>query len=182
MRRAVRHCLTIGSVLSVLLCAGILALWARSYWASDHLITVSPLPGVTITSAWGVMTVSWYDTESPITKYYTSRAGQRSWVWISNVNSPDTGPPRRLRELLLDFQINRGEGIVNPYVRCPHWALALAAALPAPLLVSRWRQRRRARVGLCPACGYDLRASPERCPECGTVAVSQPATTTAARR
>ena len=49
-------------------------------------------------------------------------------------------------------------------------ALALSA-LPAVLLL--WRRqvprRRRAR-GLCPACGYDLRASPGPCPECGAPA------------
>jgi len=50
----------------------------------------------------------------------------------------------------------------------PHWAIILVLGLvvmltAAPLV----RQHRRSRRGLCVRCGYDLRASPERCPECG---------------
>jgi hypothetical protein len=51
----------------------------------------------------------------------------------------------------------------------PFWLITvLTAVAPAAWLVGHHRRRRReARPGLCPRCGYDLRATPERCPECG---------------
>ena len=57
----------------------------------------------------------------------------------------------------------------------PYWAVVPPlAALPVTWLVRRHHHRRRVRAGLCPACGYDLRATPDRCPECGTVPTAAP--------
>jgi hypothetical protein len=56
----------------------------------------------------------------------------------------------------------------------PLWALLLLLAVTPPLvrdLKHKRRDRRRA-GGLCPSCGYDIRATPDRCRECGWTASS----------
>jgi hypothetical protein len=54
----------------------------------------------------------------------------------------------------------------------PCWLLAavtgaLPAARSAACVLRRRRRRLRRRLGLCEHCGYDSRATPGRCPECG---------------
>jgi hypothetical protein len=55
-------------------------------------------------------------------------------------------------------------------VTLPYWLLTLAFAIaPTFALVAFVRRRRRlSSPHACVACGYDCRASPDRCPECGT--------------
>jgi hypothetical protein len=53
-------------------------------------------------------------------------------------------------------------------MKFPHWLPALCfAACPAGWFVRRRKRHAHARVGLCSSCGYDLRTTPDRCPECG---------------
>jgi hypothetical protein len=61
------------------------------------------------------------------------------------------------------------------YARVPWGAisglLSLAGAILSFIYIRRMTNlRSRAKRGLCLGCGYDLRATPERCPECGRVA------------
>ena len=51
----------------------------------------------------------------------------------------------------------------------PFWLIMILCSF-APLYVIPpiYRRRKRKKLGLCVKCGYDLRASKDRCPECGT--------------
>jgi hypothetical protein len=56
----------------------------------------------------------------------------------------------------------------NQFLILPHWFAIALGATPTMLLSLRLvRRGRRAASGRCATCGYDLRATPERCPECG---------------
>jgi hypothetical protein len=87
-----------------------------------------------------------------------------------------------VREPVLGFGLNRAPDGLGPSgrsrwanqgtLRVPLWSvLAVLLPLPAWSLVRGARHRRargRRDRGLCPSCGYDLRATPGQCPECRT--------------
>jgi hypothetical protein len=58
--------------------------------------------------------------------------------------------------------------IVGPW----YWPVIFTAVLPliwlAMFVRDRRKRRREQQLHLCPKCGYDLRATPTGCPECGT--------------
>ena len=77
------------------------------------------------------------------------------WLAFAFAYDPDVSPPLAERESRLRLLF-------------PYWA-AFAASIPVPALWL-WRRSRTAlrhSRGLCPSCGYDWRATPGRCSECG---------------
>ena len=76
--------------------------------------------------------------------------------------------------LTLDGEYPWFGNVTGTVVTIPYWLLGTASAtLPGFAAVNWWRQsrrQRRTRLGLCLACGYDLRESRDRGPECGSTA------------
>jgi hypothetical protein len=59
-------------------------------------------------------------------------------------------------------------------IAIPYWLILVALSVPLAIVTCSSACRRaiagcRAHAGICPRCGYDLRATPDRCPECGRI-------------
>ena len=63
------------------------------------------------------------------------------------------------------YAIATDYGIIRRLFLPPGFLVFISAILPLVWIIAR--SRRTFVPGTCPICGYDLRASPERCPECG---------------
>ncbi len=146
-----RRLFTLLSALSLLLCVAVAALWLDTAVLGHNRqeLLDSPQAGVGFFNApdgVGVVAGDMYATRSPPKQ--VSMFALPGFVYRAI-----PGPPRQ-------YMLAAWHGL----------ALAATALLPMCWLGGSFlaRRRRTRRLGLCPACGYDLRATPGRCPECGT--------------
>jgi hypothetical protein len=188
--RMIRRVFTVASVLSLLLCIALAALWVRSCSTGDSYFTEHGDRDFTLMSACGVLRL----VEHQGVPGTHGRHGLTHGKPYPTSNDPDPGEPgirSHLRVPGLSWLISNGGRTTTPVgippsllpppgstftffpsikVNVSYWLLmTLAAILPALRLVAWRRARRRRGSGCCAACGYDLRASKDRCPECGTM-------------
>ena len=139
---------------SALAAVVVLALWAHSFHRADTLHIPGPGNGsIDVISDEGRLMVGVFMEET----------GRSMWGRQSSAR-------------LSDLQMDRGRVFLTDLwgwgVSIPHLIWAGAFAIPPIwwIIVVRDRKELQLRLtgGLCRVCGYDLRYSEHRCPECGT--------------
>ena len=164
MPRLRRAGLFLLALLSLLALSATLLLWHRSHRGPDYVhYTSSRQFAVSLISGHGtidVLVIPRWAQEPELRRgrydpnvYYGTRYSKRFLGFGTAPQWPEHG---------------------GLYVNIPHWFVASASAL-STLLFARAAYRGRTRPpGHCPACRYDLRATPDRCPECGSSAPTLP--------
>jgi hypothetical protein len=180
MRRLLRWTFNALAATSLLLCLATAGLWVRSYWVGDMFGATrveASFVGREIQLFHYRMFLASYRGEFG-TLYGWSERPEDSPTppWEFSLDHPAVGlaaygPDRRFSARWEEIG---GYGYTTQILRVPDWSLVAALAVLPAIFAFRQiravrRRRRRSRLGLCPACGYDLRASPGRCPECGAV-------------
>jgi hypothetical protein len=197
MKRLGRYIFNALAALSLVLCAGTAALWVRGHFVADRAYysrwrvsgTRAREGAYWVQSGGGVFIIATRqqalgglaDDPASQIRHLALAAPERRWVRMTPdhamtlAGGPRQGPLGRLGFWHLRAPMQKSAGATSPgnyYAEwaAPAWAVCLVLALLPAARVVRWRRERsRGRAGLCPTCNYDLRATPNRCPECGTI-------------
>ena len=162
-----RYLSTFASVLSLLLCAATLVLWVRSYprippplnksgwsfYSAGHRVNARVERGVLLLQMEEGYRIPSGGFHSPPGKVYSTDSwGTEVRSWLGTFGYWHSYPRYAFQLMLF----------------CPVWWLTLLLAILPSAWLWRWlRLRGRIAYGRCMQCGYDLRASRDRCPECG---------------
>jgi hypothetical protein len=163
-------------ILSTLLCIALCALWVRSFWIADAWGYSSGKRTVQCGLAKGWLRLdttllgeeggSWPDSSLAHVEYKAS------------MDPPTHRLPATLRNLGFSIEHrSQPRNYSSSLLLIPLWALLVPLVGLTELLrrvARRALKGERWTRGLCPHCGYDLRASPAACPECGRVNQAQP--------
>jgi hypothetical protein len=173
MRRSRGSLLPWPGVLSLAACVGLLLGWGRARFGEEVyarfvgdsilLFGVDGRPAVLVDG-------NYFNVATDSAGSYTGPSGL-----LSELRSGSAfGRPARSARVA-GFEFYR-DATPNPQYRAlvipVLWPVAMTLTVAGAMVTARLRQRRRAAAGRCAACGYDLRGTPDRCPECGTAAAA----------
>ena len=182
MRGFARHLFLLCSAASLVLCITTCVLWVWSYLVESNVVLAERRPrsifgrGDLSEHRWEVASSAGrlHERRMHVHRYWTGNTAAQPGWWPRQ----KLAPTRNTVLNRLGFGQDYHWRMETPYpgamvtgwrdVWVPHWAVATAtAALPLYFVISVARRSRSRKRGLCPSCGYDLRASGDVCPECG---------------
>ena len=188
-----RHVFTAASALSLALCLAAAVLWVRSYSVADlweggywrenpgpipNMVLVNEMEFDQCRGRWMVRYLIGYLRPPSHSHWFHRQPESVGWdgfIDSSFWHEEGTYAPHHLPGGLR-FRYDRGSWDLGIPDYLP---VLLAGVLPLLWLWRRVANRRQTRMGFCPRCGYDLRASADRCPECGISVPTTNASTSA---
>lgn len=173
--------LNLVTALSLVLSIATAMLWVRSYFVGEWLGKryLAQRADCIAATDWRIWTgrgsvevsVRWFRWGT-LADWPTEARGE--WRWVRDGSPADVaaaGPlPSPLNRIGFGVRWDAtSDGMFDRAVAVPLWLVCLLLGVnPAVRLYRRVRRRN----GICPSCGYDIRATADRCPECGTPATT----------